>query len=178
MGFAPGAHLIFGVLMKTHVEDEDTYEMKPTHSLFDVEEDADSRDIEDFVAERRGETDPWKALPYEIAQGDQIEFQEWVSEHPEWTTVKDRWYEITREIRDSSPVEIQAHGHYDDPEDPPTFLVLKGHEISADAWNPESLALEFLHVDSDKIAQAYEFCEANGLPSFDDPRWHLVASYG
>lgn len=75
MGLYSNAHLIYGVLLTTHVTDEETYETRSTHTLFDVEEDSDSRDVEDFVAEQRGETYPWKALPYEIAQGGQVEFE-------------------------------------------------------------------------------------------------------
>lgn len=177
MGLYSNAHLIYGVLLTTHVTDEETYETRSTHTLFDVEEDSDSRDVEDFVAEQRGETYPWKALPYEIAQGGQVEFDQWVSEHPEWIALKERWYEVTREIRDSAPVEIQTHGHYEADEQP-TFLVLKGCEYLADAWVPESIDPGDLSIITEKVAEARAYCKDNELPSFDDPRWYLVASYG
>lgn len=111
MGFYPGAHLIFGVLMTPHVMDEETSK-------------------------------------------------------------------VIKDIATSSPVELQQHGHYDNPDGPPTFLVLKGYEFRGDAWSPEKISPISMQVHHNIIEQADEFCETNGLPSFDDPKWYLVASYG
>lgn len=176
MGFYPGAHLVFGVLLTPHIMNEETYDTSPTHPIFD-DEDRDY-DLERFIAEQRGVVNPWKIIPDEINRGSGADFDKWMADHPEWERSKDEWYRIEKEISSSSPVEIQQHGHYEDPEDSPTFLVLKGHEFSADAWTSESIEITSLQFDTEEVARAYEFCEANKLPSFDDPKWYLVASYG
>lgn len=168
MGLYPGAHLVFGVLMTPYNE-----EGEPTHPLF--EEDSD---VESVLAENQGLADPWKSLPPEMDYSTHDEFEHWKNTHPDWVESKEKWHTTKKDLRDSSPVELQRHGHYDDPEGPPTFLVLKGYEFRGDAWSPEKISPSSMQVHHNVIEQADEFCETNGLPSFDDPKWYLVASYG
>lgn len=176
MGFAPGAHLVYGVLLTTHVEDEETYESKPTHPIFDDEER--DYDVAGFIAERRKIVNPYKMIPDEVNHGTSAQYEQWRDDHPEWDDQRRAWRQIKMEIEQSSLVEVQQHGHYDDPEGPPTFMVLKGHEFDADAWSPKSISLFDMDVLDVEIETARTYCEENGLPPFDDPTWHLVASYG
>lgn len=171
MGFTPRACLIYGVPLSLHDENGNA-----THPLFEDEERGG--DLSAFLAAQTGATDPWTEVPDDINQGSEEAGDAWMAANPDWVARKDAWRALTRDLEAECPVEIEVAGHYDDPDDRPTYLALKDHRITADAWHSKPVTAAMFEVDNRRVQEARTFCEAHGLPAFDDPLWHLIASYG
>lgn len=170
MGMSASANLIFGVLVPQYINERE-YEVHPLH-------DDDIYDIPDWVL--RDEESPYHMYPSEIDElpyGEQdAAFTQWKAEHPEYQEALDARTAKRREITDRAVVDFEHAGHYD-ADERFIFITLKAvRTISGDCWDPTEIVLP--EVSPELIAAGKVNCEELGLPTFEDPKWWLVASYG
>lgn len=140
----------------------------------DEDGDVDPGDLSDFLAARAGLVSPYASLPDEINYGPHQAFLDWKLSHPEFERAADEFYEAKRKLEDASPVDLDSYGASDYS---CWVLYLKGTKEYA-YQTIETVDLDALRAAAapSKVALAQQFCKANGLPAFDDPKW-LVTAY-
>lgn len=175
MGMDPDAHLWYGVVLP---EGENPFAPRlengeidwDAHEAMEAKLGVD-RDLGEWLARREGVVNPLEEAP-----DDDPEYSEWKAAHPDFDGAYERFTERAKELAAEAPIEIIDLSSAD--ADAWFGIAVKGMAFRSD-WN-QAKAVRFPAVvpHHEQMARIREFCAEHDLPSFEEPKWLLTASYG
>lgn len=170
MGISCSGTVVFGVAIET---EKLPFPWPPERQEeMHFADDDDPTDLGAYLALRDGAVNP-----YENPGPGYDHWRGWApgQEPPDWEERVERWSSARKKAADDAPIEIVLLGHYQGT--PLHIVALKGTEIST-IYSNEAKELVLPAIDQTRIGVAAEFCRANDICPFEDPKWLLGSSLG
>jgi hypothetical protein len=114
---------------------------------------------------------PWPGVDPESEEAEEMDLGMWLGKQ---AGLPDTDFAKMRELEAQCPIESVTHCSH---EYPMFIVALRGYYKSASRGHVVEVAPGFLNINAPAHIRAREWCEENGFPAFDDPKWLLCSMW-